>query len=236
MTTTGGDGVDEGTASGPDGAEQPAYATVRRRADRGRYDRETVHAILDEGLVCHVGFVWEGRPVVIPTSYARVDDVVYLHGSPASRMLRGLGGGIECCVTVTLLDSLVMARSAFNHSMNYRSVVLFGRAHPVDDLAEKAAVLDAFVEHIGPGRVPALRPTTDKELRGTLVLALDIDDASAKVRTGPPKDDEEDYALPIWAGVLPFAPAVGEPEPDPRLEPGVPPPEHVTAYRRPAGS
>jgi nitroimidazol reductase NimA-like FMN-containing flavoprotein (pyridoxamine 5'-phosphate oxidase superfamily) len=214
---------------------QTAYTAVRRHPERGRYDRETVHAILDEAMICHVGFVSDGRPVVIPTSYARVGDVLYLHGSPASRMLRTLGDGIDCCVTVTLVDGLVLARSAFSHSMNYRSVVVYGRAAPVSDLAEKAQVLDAFVEHIIAGRAPYLRPTSQKELRGTLVLALPIDAASAKVRSGPPIDDEEDYDLPIWAGVLPYAPVPGPPEADPRLTTALPTPDHVRDYRRPQG-
>lgn len=213
--------------------QRPEHATVRRHAERGRYDVETVNAILDEAMICHVAFVWDGRPVVIPTSYARVGDTVYLHGSPASRMLRALGDGIDCSVAVTLVDALVLARSAFSHSMNYRSVVLFGHARPVVDLDEKAAALDAFVEHIIAGRAPHLRPTTEKELRGTLVLALPIEAASAKVRTGPPIDDDEDYALPIWAGVLPFAPVPGTPEPDPDARVPMAVPEHVTTYRRP---
>ncbi len=218
-----------------DGRDQPAHATVRRKPDRGHYDRDTVHAILDEGLICHVGFVWEGRPVVIPTSYARIDDALYLHGSPASRMLRTLAGGIDCCVTVTLLDELVLARSAFNHSMNYRSVVAFGHATPVTDLATKGPVLDAFVEHIIAGRAPHLRATTEKELRGTSVLVMPIDEASAKVRTGQPIDDDEDYAHPVWAGILPVAPVTGQPVPDPRMAPGTAIPDHVSGYHRPQG-
>ncbi|MPY93816.1 MAG: pyridoxamine 5'-phosphate oxidase family protein [Acidimicrobiia bacterium] len=217
------------------GDEPVEHATVRRHAERGRYHAETVNAILDEGMICHVGFVWDGRPVVIPTSFARVGDVLYLHGSPASRMLRTLGDGIDCCVTVTLVDGLVLARSAFSHSMNYRSVVLFGHARPVGALGEKATALDAFVEHIIAGRAAHLRPTTEKELRATLVLALPIEAASAKVRSGPPLDDEEDYGLPIWAGVLPYAPAAGEPEADPRLHAGLATPDHVLDYRRPPG-
>jgi nitroimidazol reductase NimA-like FMN-containing flavoprotein (pyridoxamine 5'-phosphate oxidase superfamily) len=208
---------------------------VRRHPERGRYDAETVNAILDEAMICHVAFSWEGRPVVIPTSYARVGDTLYLHGSPASRMLRNLGEGVDCSVAVTLLDGLVLARSAFAHSMNYRSVVLFGRAQPVTDLAEKAKVLDAFVEHIIAGRAAHLRPTTDKELRATLVLALPIEAAAAKVRTGPPLDGDEDVDLPIWGGVLPFTTVAAEPEPDPRLPQPLPVPDHVTGYRRPGG-
>jgi nitroimidazol reductase NimA-like FMN-containing flavoprotein (pyridoxamine 5'-phosphate oxidase superfamily) len=211
----------------------PELVQVRRHPERGRYDAETVHAILDEAMICHVAFVWEGRPVVIPTSYARVGEVLYLHGSPASRMLRGLGGGIDCSVAVTLLDELVLARSAFSHSMNYRSVVLFGHARPVEDLGEKAVALDAFVEHIIAGRAPHLRPTTEKELRATLVLALGIEAASAKVRTGPPLDPDEDLDFPVWAGVLPFAPTTGEPVADPRSPAPRPVPPHVADFRRP---
>ncbi|MFN0088868.1 MAG: pyridoxamine 5'-phosphate oxidase family protein [Acidimicrobiales bacterium] len=216
-----------------DAAPPTARTTVRRLPERGRYDRATVHAILDEGFVCHVGFVWDGRPAVIPTAYGRVGDTLYLHGSPASRMLRTLRGeGVDCCVTVTLVDGLVLARSAFHHSINYRSVVVFGRATEVRDPAEKAAALDAFVDHVHPGRRGALRATTEAELRATLVLALPIEEASAKLRAGPPIDDEEDYELAIWAGVVPLSLTPGPPAPDPRLPEGIPTPGHVTAWTR----
>jgi len=203
---------------------------------RGAYDRASVHAILDEGLICHVGFVHAGSPVVIPTGYGRDGDVLYLHGSVASRMLRTLAEGVEMSVTVTLLDGLVLARSAFNHSMNYRSVVVFGRAWPVDDPEAKLGALYCLSEHLVPGRWDAVRPPTERELKGTSVLALPLDEASAKIRSGPPEDDDEDYALPHWAGVLPFTLHVGPALADPLLAPGIAVPEHVSDYRRPRGS
>lgn len=191
--------------------------TVKRIPKRADYDRATTHAILDAGLVCHVGFAIEGQPFVTPTAYGRSGDVLYLHGSPASRMLRNLQHGISVCVTVTLLDGLVMARSAFHHSMNYRSVVLFGQATVVEGEAEKRSALRAFTEHVVPGRWAEVRPPSDAELAGTLVLALPIAEASAKVRTGPPVDDPEDYALPVWAGVVPLAMLPRSPVSGPRL-------------------
>jgi len=203
---------------------------------RGAYDRASVDAILDEGLICHVGFVHGGAPVVIPTGYGRDGDVLYLHGSVASRMLRTLAEGVEMSVTVTLLDGLVLARSAFNHSMNYRSVVVFGRARLVEDPAAKLAALYCLSEHLVPGRWDAVRPPTERELKSTSVLALPLDEASAKVRSGPPEDDDEDYALPHWAGVLPFTLNVGPALADPRLTPGIAVPKHVSDYRRPPGS
>jgi nitroimidazol reductase NimA-like FMN-containing flavoprotein (pyridoxamine 5'-phosphate oxidase superfamily) len=205
---------------------------VRRRAERGRYDRATVHAILDEGLVCHVGFAIDGQPFVIPTAHARDGETLYLHGSPASRMLRNLSEGVPVCVTVTLLDGVVLARSAFHHSMNYRSVVLLGTATEVDDPAEKRAAFRALVEHVAPGRYAAVRPPTDYEVTGTLVLRLPIDEGSAKVRTGPPIDDEADYGLPVWAGVIPLALRTGAPIPDPRLDPEQATPRYAVAYAR----
>ena len=186
-------------------------ATVKRRAERGRYDRETVDAILDEAYICHVGFVHEGGPVVLPTMHARVGDTLFIHGSVASRMLRTLAGGAEACVTVTLLDGLVLARSAFHHSMNYRSVVVFGTATVVDDRAEKVAAMRALVERVRPGRWHEARQPNDVELRQTLIMAIPLDESSAKVRTGPPIDDEEDYRLPVWAGVVPLRIEAGEP-------------------------
>jgi uncharacterized protein len=205
---------------------------VRRLPDRGKYDAETIHAILDEGFFCHVGFVVDGQPFVIPTGYARVGDTLYIHGSVASRMLRTLAGGVQVCVTVTLVDGLVLARSAFHHSMNYRSVVVLGRATAVEDRDEKLRALTAFTEHIVPERWDYLRPVTDSEVKGTAVLALPLGEASAKIRTGPPKDDAEDYALPIWAGVVPLRLAASEPVPDPKLPPSVPMPEHVRRRAR----
>ncbi|HEX7421527.1 MAG TPA: pyridoxamine 5'-phosphate oxidase family protein, partial [Thermoanaerobaculia bacterium] len=183
---------------------QTERTTVKRLAKRGHYDRQTIVAILDEALICHLAFVIEGSPVVIPTIHTRVDDTLYFHGSAASRMLRSLKNGIEACVCVTLLDGLVMARSAFHHSMNYRSAVIFGTATEVTDRDEKLRVLAALVDHVAKGRSRDARAPNESELKQTLVLALPITEASAKIRTGPPIDDEEDYALPIWAGVLPL--------------------------------
>ena len=170
---------------------------VHRLPKRAVYDKEQVHAILDEGFICHVGFAVDGQPYVIPTGYGRVDDRIYIHGSAASRMLRSLNQGIDLCFTVTLVDGFVLARSAFHHSMNYRSVVVLGKAHPIDDPAEKMTALHAITNHIVPGRWEEVRTPTEKELKATSVLFLDLDEVSAKVRTGPPVDDEEDYSLPV---------------------------------------
>ena len=207
--------------------------TLKRLPKRGEYERESVYGILDEGFVCHVGFVVEGQPFVIPTAYGRVGDTLYLHGSQVSRMLRTLREGVDVCVTVTLVDGLVMARSAFHHSINYRSVVVFGRASAVEDAAGKVAALRAFTEHVAPGRWDEVRQPTEGEVKATMVLALALTEASAKVRTGPPVDDEEDYELPVWAGVLPLRVVAGEPVNDPRLPRGIEPPPHVTNYGRP---
>jgi hypothetical protein len=208
---------------------------VKRLPERARYDRATVHAILDEGLVAHVGIVADGAPVVIPTAYVRMGDWLYLHGSPASRLLRALARGARACVTVTLLDGLVLARSAFHHSMNYRSVVVFGRARLVRDLDEKRRALEALVEHVVPGRSRDARAPNAFELEFTRLVALPLDEASAKVRTGGPRDDPEDMALPAWAGELPFRPVAGTPRPDAALAPGRAAPDYLTRYRRPAG-
>ncbi|MBC8031826.1 MAG: pyridoxamine 5'-phosphate oxidase family protein [Pyrinomonadaceae bacterium] len=194
--------------------------TLKRLPKRGVYERDIVYPILDEAFVCHVGFTVGGQPFVIPTGFGRVDERLYIHGSQISRMLRTLAGGIDVCVTVTLLDGLVLARSAFHHSLNYRSVVVFGRASMVDDRESKLAALRAFSEHVIPGRWDEARQPTDQELKATAVLSLPLDEASAKVRTGPPIDDEEDYALPVWAGVLPLRLVAGTPVPDPRLPEG----------------
>jgi uncharacterized protein len=204
---------------------------VRRLPERAAYDRATVHAILDEGFLCHVGFVVDGQPYVIPTGYARVGEVVYLHGSTGSRL--GLRPGMDVCVTVTLLDGLVLARSAFHHSMNYRSVMALGRTRAVRDPEEKEAALRALVEHIVPGRSDEVRGADRGELAATAVLAVGLDEVSAKVRTGPPKDDDPDYDLPIWAGVLPLALTPGDPVPDPVLDPSIPAPGHVASWSRP---
>jgi uncharacterized protein len=203
---------------------------VRRLPERAAYDRATVHAILDEGFICHVGFVVDGQPYVIPTGYARVGETVFLHGSSGSRL--GLRPGMDVCVTVTLLDGLVLARSAFHHSMNYRSVMAIGRTRAVTDPEEKDAALRALVEHIVPGRSGAVRGGDRRELAATAVLALPLGEVSAKVRAGPPKDDEPDYALPIWAGVLPLTLTPGEPMPDPVLDPSIPTPDHVVSWSR----
>jgi nitroimidazol reductase NimA-like FMN-containing flavoprotein (pyridoxamine 5'-phosphate oxidase superfamily) len=205
---------------------------LKRLPNRGVYERESVYQILDEGCICHVGFVVEGQPFVIPTGYARVGDALYVHGSQASRMLRALKGGLDVCLTVTLVDGMVMARSAFHHSINYRSVVVFGRAVVVEDRDEKFEALRALTEHLAPGRWDETRQPTEGEMRATLVLALALEEASAKVRTGPPVDDEEDYALPVWAGVVPLRVVAGEPIPDPLLPQGVEPPAHVLNYAR----
>jgi hypothetical protein len=194
---------------------------VRRLPKRGVYDKAEVYSILDAGYVCHVGFVADGQPCVMPTGYARAGDRLYIHGSPASRMLRALEGGADVCVTVTLLDGFVLARSAFHHSMNYRSVVVFGRARLVTDPGEKVEALRAFTDHVVPGRWAEVRQPNEGELKATKVLALPLDEASAKVRVGPPIDDEEDYSLPVWAGVVPVRMEVGEPVADARLLPEV---------------
>jgi hypothetical protein len=198
---------------------------------RAHYDRATIDAILDEALVAHLGFAVDGQPYVIPTLHARVDDVVYVHGSAASRAIMTAGRGLPVCLTATLLDGLVLARSAFHHSMNYRSVVVLGQARYVEGPDERLAALEAFTERLVPGRWGEVRPPTRQELKGTRVLALPLDEASAKVRSGGPVDDDEDYALDVWAGVVPLALAAGEPEPDERLAPGIAPSETVTAWR-----
>jgi uncharacterized protein len=200
---------------------------VKRRAQRGNYDRPVINQILDEGLICHVGFVVDGQPFVIPTAYGRLDDQIYIHGSPMSRMLRSLQQGIEVCITVTLLDGLVLARSAFHHSMNYRSVVIFGTAMLVESPVEKMTALEAFTEHIIRDRWSEVRPPTAPELAGTLVLTLSLAEASAKIRTGPPVDDEADYALPVWAGELPLRMIADAPVADPQLAEGIAVPEYI---------
>lgn len=209
-----------------------ARTRVERVPKRASYDRATIEAILDEGLVCHVGFVADGQPYVIPTTYGRAGDRLYLHGSSASRMLQTLAGGLPACVTVTLLDGLVLARSAFHHSMNFRSVVLLGTAVLVTNQAERMAALEAIAEHVVRGRWAEVRGPNEQELGATAVLRLPIAEASAKIRTGPPVDDEEDYAFPCWAGVIPLALTPGPPVPDPRLAPGIAPPPAIRDYRR----
>ena len=201
--------------------------SLKRLPKRGHFDRETIYAILDEAFFCHVGFVVEGQPYVIPTGFARAQDELLIHGSAASRMMRNLADGIDVCVTVTLVDGLVLARSAFNHSVNYRSVVILGRAEVVTEESEKNAALEAFTEHIIPGRWAEVRWPTKLELKATTVLRLPINEASAKIRTGDPVDDDEDYALNTWAGVLPLAITPGEPIPDTKLTKGIAVPDHV---------
>ena len=200
------------------GGRAPSERTrVRREPERAVYDRAAIDAILDEGLVCHLGFVHEGQPFVIPTLYARVGDEIYVHGSAASRMLRTLDGGVDACLTVTLVDGVVLARSIFNHSINYRSVVVLGRASAVEQREEKLRALEAFSDRLLPGRWAEVRPPNAKELKATAILRLPLDEISAKVRTGPPEDLEEDMTVPVWAGVIPLTLEAGEPRPDPRL-------------------
>ena len=206
---------------------------LKRLPKRGHYERDTVYGILDEGFICHVGFISDNRPVVIPTGYGRLGDKLYIHGSAASRMLRALREGIDMCVTVTLIDGLVLARSAFHHSMNYRSVVIFGRAQVVEDVEEKMRALHTFTDHIMVRRWEESRLPNQNELRATMVLSLSLVEASAKIRTGPPIDDEEDYALPVWAGELPLLLKTGEAVPDPKLRAGIELPEYILSYSRP---
>jgi nitroimidazol reductase NimA-like FMN-containing flavoprotein (pyridoxamine 5'-phosphate oxidase superfamily) len=201
---------------------------TRRKADRARYDWDTVTAILDEALICHVGFALDGRPWVFPTTFARIDDRLYLHGAAANFALKSLAGGAEACVTVTHIDGLVLARSAFHHSMNYRSVMLFGPATAVTDVDEKRSAVLAIVEHMMPGRTADTRLPTDTELRATLVVRVPIDEGSAKVRVGPPIDDEEDMHLPHWAGVVPLSVVTGTPQQD-AAQNGVALPDYVSA-------
>lgn len=212
--------------------EPTARIKVKRLPARGAYDRETIYSILDAGFICHVGFVVEGQPYVIPTGYARIGDQIYIHGSSASRMLRNLAQGVDVCVTVTHVDGLVLARSAFHHSINYRSVVVLGRAELVTDADEKYAALEAFTEHIIPGRWPEIRWPNELEMKATSVLRLPIEEASAKIRTGDPKDDEEDYAMNVWAGTLPLETVPGEPITDAKLPKGIEIPEHVREYKK----
>ena len=214
--------------------EQTERTTLKRLPSRAEYDRDRVYEILDEAFVCHVGFVFDGQPYVIPTGYGRVGDRLYIHGSAASRMLRTLKEGVDVCVTVTLIDGLVLARSAFHHSMNYRSVVILGKAVVVEDPAEKMEALRALTDHIVPGRWDEVREPDEGELRATLVLSLPLVEASAKIRTGPPIDDEPDYELPVWAGEIPLTLTTGEPVADPRLKAGTALPQHLRQYRRPS--
>ena len=210
---------------------QTERTRLKRQHERALYDRETVYGILDAGLVCHVGYVIEGQPYVTPTAYWREGDRVYWHGSSASKMLRNIEKGVPVCFTVSFLDGLVLARSGFHSSINYRSLMAFGTAHKVSGEAEKLAALEAFQERLTPGRWAELRPTTKQELKGTTVMALDLDEVVAKVRGGPPSDDEADYDLSVWAGVVPIRQVVEPPEDDPRLEPGIAQPDYLTKVR-----
>jgi nitroimidazol reductase NimA-like FMN-containing flavoprotein (pyridoxamine 5'-phosphate oxidase superfamily) len=215
-------------------ARPPSGRTqVRRAPDRGAYDRATIDAILDEGLVCHLGFVVDGSPRVIPTGYARDGDRVLLHGSRTSASMRALAAGAEACVTVTLLDGLVLARSAFHHSMNYRSVVVLGAAVEVADPVAKAEALRVLTDHLVPGRSADARAASPRELELTTVVALPLDEASAKVRTGGPLDEADDHGLPVWAGVIPLDLRPSAPVDDATVAPGAPAPAYVTRYRRP---
>jgi nitroimidazol reductase NimA-like FMN-containing flavoprotein (pyridoxamine 5'-phosphate oxidase superfamily) len=215
-------------------AKHPTARTrVRRIPKRGAYDRPTIHAILDQGLVCHVGFVHGGQPFVIPTLYARDGERLLLHGSAASRMLNALAQGVDACVTVTLADGIVVARSVFHSSMNYRSVVILGKLRPIEEPRAKMQALYALVEHLIPGRWNDARGPNDNEMKATSILEMTIEEASAKVRTGGPIDEDGDYALPYWAGVLPFARGVGKPIRDPKLKRGIKAPGYVVRYKRP---
>ncbi|MCH7995580.1 MAG: pyridoxamine 5'-phosphate oxidase family protein [Planctomycetes bacterium] len=216
------------------GLEATRRTKVRRIAERGVYDRQVIYGILDEALICHVGFVDGGHPFVLPTIHVRVDDRLYLHGSQGSRMLDRITSGGNVCITVTILDGLVLARSAFHHSMNYRSVVILARGEEVGDPSDKSKILDALVEHIVPGRLGDVRPPNKKELDATKIVSLPIDEASAKIRTGPPIDEEADHALPIWAGVIPLSLEVGTPVPDPRLDGSIQTPAYASHYIRSA--
>ena len=214
-------------------ATPPSERTrVRRLPERGVYDRETIDAIIDEALICHLAYVVDGEPRVIPTIHARAGDTLYVHGSNASQTLRATKQGTPVAIEITLLDGLVLARSAFHHSMNYRSVIVYGRARDVTDPDEKWDAQRALVEHVAHGRTGDARMPNQRELDQTTILAVQLDEASAKVRTGPPKDEEEDLVLPIWAGVLPLVTVPGEPEPDPHLEDDIPVPDYVRDYRR----
>lgn len=203
---------------------------IKRKPNRAHYDRATVHAILDAGLMCHVGYVIDGQPYVTPTAYWRAGDHVYWHGSSASRMLETLETGVPACLTVAHLDGIVFARSGFHHSLRYRSVMMFGTAHRVED-DRKAQVLEDFMERIAPGRWAELRPPTEQEMKGTAVFFMEIEEAVAKVRDGGCLDKESDMQAPVWAGVLPFATQILPPEPDPQILPGIPVPGYVKGFR-----
>ncbi|MCA1807095.1 MAG: pyridoxamine 5'-phosphate oxidase family protein [Actinobacteria bacterium] len=222
------------TVPAPPDLVPTSRTTLKRRAARGRFERAAIHAVLDEGLVCHVAFVADGSPVVIPTAYARLGDAIYLHGSSGNRMLRSLLSGAPACITVTLVDGLVLARSAFHHSMNYRSVVIFGKGEKVTDPDEHARALAAVVEHIVPGRSSFVRPPNREEILQTLVVRFPVSEASMKERMGGPLDDEPDYDLDVWAGYIPLTMVPGSPVDDPLRPPRSEVPEHAVRYRRPS--
>ena len=219
-------------------AEAPTdRARVRRHPERGAYDRPMIDAILDESLICHLAWVTsEGEPRVIPTIHVRVGDILYVHGSQASRTLRALRAGANVCIETTIVDALVLARSTPKHSMNYRSVVVFGAPREVTDREEMHVAQHALTEHVVPGRTSDARPPNDKEYKETAIFAVSLDEASAKVRTGPPLDPDEDLALDVWAGVIPIRTVAGEPDPAPDLMTGIDPPGYVTRYRRPGAA
>lgn len=214
------------------GTFPPTERTRIRRDDRAHYDREVVYAVFDEALICHVGFVVDGQPYVMPTIHSRVGDTLYLHGSPATRMMRTVKRGAPVCITATLLDGLVLAKSAFHHSMNYRSAVVIGAGREITDPDEKMVAMRAVVEHVARGRWDEARQPNEKEFKGTAIVAIPIDEASAKVRTGPPIEDDDDLALEVWAGVLPLRTIPGRPEPSPDVTVGTPIPPSVDRWSR----
>jgi len=216
--------------------EPTARTRLKRQPQRGVYDREQIHGILDEGFICHLAFASGGQPHLIPTIYGRDGDTVYVHGAVANRALRALADGGEACLSVTLVDGLVLGRSAFHTSVNYRSVILYGQAREVSDPVEKGNAFRVMVEHAIPGRWNDVRTPNKAEIARTIVLALPIEEASAKVRTGAPVDEEEDYALACWAGVIPLGEAAGAPVDDPKLTPGIDAPRYARAYRRPGAA
>ena len=216
----------------PDTFPSSDRTRVVREANRAVYDRDAIYRILDEGLVCHIGFADEGQPFVIPTMYARIGNNLYVHGSAASRMLRGLSTGLPVCITVTLTDGLILARSVFNHSMNYRSVVALGQATLIDDPAEKLRALQAFTEKLIPGRWNDARQPNERELKATSILKLPLTEVSAKVRTGDVEDDAEDYALPVWAGVIPLRLVADAPLRDNRCDPAIPTPAYASNFKK----
>jgi nitroimidazol reductase NimA-like FMN-containing flavoprotein (pyridoxamine 5'-phosphate oxidase superfamily) len=212
--------------------EKTPHTRIRRMPERGHYDSETIYRIVDEALICHIGFIDEGRPFVIPTIHARTGDTLLLHGAKASRLLKHVQAGNELCATVTLLDGLVMARSVFHHSMNYRSAVMFGKGRLIENEVDQWDALRVLTEHIMPGRWDDARQPNEIELSATTIVALDIEQASAKIRTGPPGDDDEDYALDVWAGVLPIASHIGQPVDDPKRTHDVDVPDYIARYWR----